>query len=349
MPTTLAIVILNYNGARFLKQFLPSVIQHSEGHRIIVADNASSDASVAVLKQEFPAIELILLEENTGYAGGYNQALQQIRATYYLLLNSDVEVTAGWLDPMLELMDSSPNIAACQPKILSYQEPSCFEYAGAAGGFLDLLGYPFCRGRIFDTLEEDRGQYNQAVPVFWATGACMLVRADIFHALRGFDARFFAHMEEIDLCWRIHLAGQQVYACPQSTVYHVGGGTLPKKNPQKTFLNFRNGLWMLYKNSSAGMLGWKLTARLLLDWLAIIQFLTKGQFRNAGAVLRAHHQAFLYLPRSERRKIQENALSRKKIPIYKRSIVWDYYVKGIKEFKKLKFSEQKIEKTQKVC
>jgi GT2 family glycosyltransferase len=347
MPATLAIVILNYNGASFLQQFLPSVIQHSAGHRIIVADNASTDASVAVLKNEFPEVELLLLPANKGYAGGYNEALRQIQATYYLLLNSDVEVSPGWLDPMLELMDSRADIAACQPKILSWHQPDYFEYAGAAGGYLDLLAYPFCRGRIFDTLEKDHGQYNEAVPVFWATGACMMLRSTSFHQLGGFDASFFAHMEEIDLCWRIHLSGQQVYACPQSRVYHVGGGTLPKSNPRKTFLNFRNGLWMLYKNSSPKMLGWKMGARLLLDWIAAIKFLAQGQFSNAWAVLKAHARALGNLPYSARKKIQQNAANRKNIPLYKGFIVWDYYAKGVREFRKTNQLKQNIQKIQK--
>lgn len=347
MQSTLAIVILNYNGAAFLQQFLPSLIQYSKGHRIIVADNASTDASVGVLKKEFPEVELLLMTENRGYAGGYNTALQQIEASYYLLLNSDVEVSENWLSPMLTLMEARPDIAACQPKILSYHQPSFFEYAGAAGGHLDLLGYPFCRGRIFDTLEEDQGQYNEPAPVFWATGACMMVRASVFHCLGGFDASFFAHMEEIDLCWRIHLSGHKVYACPQSKVYHVGGGTLPKSNSRKTFLNFRNGLWMLYKNSSSRSMPWKLSTRILLDWLAALQFLSKGQMKNAAAVLKAHKHALLYLPRSTRKKVQQTKTVEKGIPLYKGFIIWEYYVKNIKLYSQLKKQRVNTKKIQK--
>lgn len=335
MQSKLAIVILNYNGAVFLQQFLPSVIQHSAGYRIIVADNASTDASVPVLQEEFPEVELLQLAENKGYAGGYNDALQQIEASYYLLLNSDVEVTANWLSPMLSLMEARTDIAACQPKILSYHQPSHFEYAGAAGGYLDLLGYPFCRGRMFDTLEEDQGQYNDPAAVFWATGACMMVRATAFHKLGGFDANFFAHMEEIDLCWRMHLAGHKVYACPQSKVYHVGGGTLPKSNARKTFLNFRNGLWMLFKNSSRGSLAWKMGARILLDWLAAAQFIAKGQVKNATAVLKAHQHALLHLPRAARKKVQQTSRNEKNIPLYKGFIIWQYYIKNKRFYSQL--------------
>lgn len=347
MQSKLAIVILNYNGAGFLRQFLPSVLQHSAGHRIIVADNASTDASVTLLKEEFPHVELLLLDENKGYAGGYNEALQQINATYYLLLNSDVEVTENWLSPLLRLMETRPEIAACQPKILSYYEPSSFEYAGAAGGELDLLGYPFCRGRIFDTLEEDKGQYNEPAPVFWATGACMMVRATIFRQLGGFDASFFAHMEEIDLCWRMHLAGQKVYACPQSSVYHVGGGTLPKTNSRKTFLNFRNGLWMLYKNSSTGDLAWKMGTRIMLDWLAAAQFMAKGQLKNAAAVAKAHWHALLYLPREGRKTTQQIRRNKPDIPLYNGIIIWEYYFKRRKLYSQLEKQELHTKKIQK--
>lgn len=347
MQSALAIVILNYNGAGFLRQFLPSVIKHSTGHRIIVADNASTDASVAILKEEFPEVELLLLDENTGYAGGYNAALQQINAQFYLLLNSDVEVTENWLPPLLRLMEARPDIAACQPKILSYHNPSSFEYAGAAGGQLDLLGYPFCRGRIFDTLEEDKGQYNDPAPVFWATGACLMVRASAFHQLGGFDAAFFAHMEEIDLCWRMYLAGHKVYACPQSSVYHVGGGTLPKTNARKTYLNFRNGLWMLYKNSSSPSMAWKVTTRILLDWLAVAQFVAKGQFKNAKAVLKAHWHAFIYLPREGRKKNLQIRKKKTDIPVYNGIIIWEYYFKRRKYYSQLKKQERYTKKIQK--
>lgn len=347
MQSGLAVVILNYNGAAFLRQFLPSVILHSREHRIIVADNASSDASVKILKEEFPEVELLLMKENKGYAGGYNEALRQIEARYYLLLNSDVEVTENWLSPLLSFMETRPDIAACQPKILSYHHPSSFEYAGAAGGHLDLLGYPFCRGRIFDTLEEDRGQYNDPAPVFWATGACMMVRAEVFHQLEGFDAGFFAHMEEIDLCWRMHLAGHKVYACPQSHVYHVGGGTLPKTNARKTLLNFRNGLWMLYKNSSSESLVWKISARVMLDWLAALRFIVKGEFQNAVAVIKAHKQALLKLPKEARKTVQQLNLGRKDIPLYKGFIIWEYNIRKLKYYSQLENQAVRTKKIQK--
>lgn len=347
MGDKVAIVILNYNGRHFLQQFLPSVIRHSEGHRIIVADNASTDDSVSLVRREFPDTELLQLESNLGFAGGYNEALKKVEATYYLLLNSDVEVTPGWLEPMLRLMKSSPEVAACQPKVLSHQAPEYFEHAGAAGGFLDLLGYPFCRGRLFNTLEEDLGQYDDPVPVFWATGACMLVRAKLYHKLGGFDKDFFAHMEEIDLCWRIHNAGFQVYACPQSRVYHVGGGTLPKSHPRKTFLNFRNNLWMLYKNSTTGALCWKLPLRHLLDWLAAFSFLLQGQSGDFLAVLKAQLQFWKHLPLKKRRKAQELKQTGGASALFKGSILWKYYFQGARTYEELLKKEQKIRIIQK--
>ena len=243
-----AIVILNYNGEKLLPQFLPSVLQHSADAEIIVADNASSDQSIALLKKNFPKIRLIQLDENYGFCGGYNRALRQIHADYYVLLNSDVEVTAHWLTSMTQLLDSHPGIAAVQPKILSYHQKEKFEHAGAGGGFIDSLGYPFCRGRIFDHIEEDTGQYNDELPVFWCSGACMMIRSEAYHAFGGFDEDFFAHMEEIDLCWKLHRTNQSVYYCGKSTVYHVGAGTLGYGNPRKIFLNFRNGLALIYKH-----------------------------------------------------------------------------------------------------
>ena len=344
MLTEVAIVILNYNGRDYLRKFLPILLRYSKGYRTIVADNASTDNSVDILQQEFPEVELLQLKENYGYAGGYNKALEQIKAPYYLLLNSDVEVTDGWLDPMVRLLESDPQIAACQPKILSYHQPTHFEYAGAAGGFLDTLAYPFCRGRIFETLEEDRGQYNENIPIFWASGACLLVRADLFHQAGGFDDRFFAHMEEIDLCWRFHSAGYKVYACGQSKVFHVGGGTLPKDNPRKTFLNFRNGLWMLIKNSAPIQLGWKLPMRLLLDWLAVLHFLKKGQTKDGQAVLKAHVELFLHI--LWRKKKQKSSKKKKGAPFFQGSIIWFYYIRRVSEFRQLKTRGRIIGKIQ---
>ncbi|WP_017731628.1 glycosyltransferase family 2 protein [Nafulsella turpanensis] len=346
MQPKIAIVILNYNGRDYLRKFLPSLLRYSTGHRIIVADNASTDDSIEVLSQEFPEVELLILEQNFGFAGGYNKALQQIKANYYLLLNSDVEVTEGWLEPMAKLLDSNPQIAACQPKILSYHKPAYFEYAGAAGGFLDSLAYPFCRGRIFDTLEKNEGQYNSNIPVFWASGACFLIRAEIFHQMGGFDERFFAHMEEIDLCWRLHTAGYQVYACGQSSVYHVGGGTLPKNNPRKTFLNFRNGLWMLMKNSSYSALGWKLPARIILDWLAALHFLQKGQTKDGAAVLKAHVQLFSLFFSPKQKRITEKKVKGEKAPLFKGSILWLYYIRRVRKFRQLGEKRKNIGKIQ---
>jgi GT2 family glycosyltransferase len=252
-----AVVILNWNGRNFLETFLPSVLEYSARCAdVIVADNASTDDSVAFLQEHYPQIRIIEHPKNGGFSKGYNDALKQIDAEYYILLNSDVEVTPNWITPVIEMMDADPSIAACQPKLRSFEDRSQFEYAGAAGGFIDAYGYPFCRGRIFDVLEEDRGQYDDACEVFWATGACLFVRADLYHALGGLDEDFFAHMEEIDFCWRLKNNGHKVMYCPDSTVYHVGGGALPKSSPRKTYLNFRNNLALLVKNLPSKRLGW---------------------------------------------------------------------------------------------
>ena len=253
MKPTIAIVILNWNGRKYLEQFLPSVLASTyAGKEIIVADNASTDDSIAFLSGYYPQVRVITLDRNYGFAGGYNQALKQVDSDYYVLLNSDVEVEPGWIEPILELMESDHSIGVCQPKIKMFANRELFEYAGAAGGWLDFLGYPFARGRVFDVCEQDRGQYDAAGPVFWASGAAMFVRAALYHRLGGLDGYFFAHQEEIDFCWRLQLADYKVYTCPQSVVYHVGGGTLPKGNERKVFLNFRNNLIMLAKNLPAG-------------------------------------------------------------------------------------------------
>ncbi|MBQ2293175.1 MAG: glycosyltransferase, partial [Bacteroidaceae bacterium] len=248
MGNRIAVVILNFNGAEMLRAFLPSVVDYSPEAEVIVADNCSTDASAQVMREEFPTVRYIQLEKNYGFADGYNRALAQVEAEYFLLLNSDVEVTQGWLAPMLEYMDSHPGVAACQPKLLSYKNKIEFEYAGACGGFIDKYGYPYCRGRIFDTVEEDKGQYDSVAELFWATGAALMIRAEDYRAAGGLDGTFFAHMEEIDLCWRLRSRGRGIVCIPQSCVYHVGGATLNKSNPRKTYLNFRNNLLMLYKN-----------------------------------------------------------------------------------------------------
>ncbi|MFD2520543.1 glycosyltransferase family 2 protein [Emticicia soli] len=324
-----AIVILNYNGQRFLEKFLPSVIQNADACEIIVADNASTDNSVPFMTQVYPEIRLIQLLHNSGFAGGYNEALKQIKATYYILLNSDIEVTPNWIAPVIDLMDANPNMAACQPKIRDYHKQSHFEYAGAAGGYIDWLGYPFCRGRIFDTCEPDTGQYDDAREVFWATGACMFVRANVFHALGGFDAQFFAHMEEIDLCWRMKNAGYEIYYSPASTVYHVGGGTLHKSNPRKTFLNYRNGLAMMYKNLPDNQLFSTIFMRLVLDGVSSIKFLLAGSFKDIWAILKAHFAFYAMIPRLERKspKLLKD--------IYPKSIVLAYFLKKKKTFREL--------------
>lgn len=329
-----AIVILNYNGAGFLAKFLPSVLLHSKEYRIVVADNASTDHSLDLLKEQFPSVEVVVLAQNSGYAGGYNEALRQIDAKYYVLLNSDVEVTAGWISPMLSLLESESQIAACQPKVRAQQQPLYFEYAGAAGGFLDWLGYPFCRGRIFNTLELDRGQYDEPLPIFWATGACLMVRAELFWKMGGFDDDFFAHMEEIDFCWRLHAAGFQVWACPASTIYHVGGGTLSKENPRKTYLNFRNGLWMLIKNTNDHLII-KLLLRMILDWVAALQFSMKGNKAAAAAVLKSHWHTLksvekLYIKRQESKKNQIQ-----KAPLFPKLIIAEYFFRKRKFFSQL--------------
>ena len=260
MPPSVAIVILNWNGKRYLQQFLPSVLSTTYPNaRVVVADNASTDDSIQFIQQHHPEIELVTLSKNFGFAGGYNEALKKVQADYYVLLNSDVEVTPGWLEPMIALLEQDNSFVACQPKVLSYHHQNLFEYAGACGGWMDAYGYPFSRGRVFETCEEDKGQYEEIQKVFWATGAAMVVRSQAFHEQGGFDDYLFAHMEEIDLCWRMQMSGYKIFCCPQSVVYHVGGGTLPKGNSRKTFLNFRNNQIILAKNLPWSEKWWKIT------------------------------------------------------------------------------------------
>ncbi|MDO9615173.1 MAG: glycosyltransferase family 2 protein, partial [Bacteroidota bacterium] len=270
MSTKIAIVILNWNGAKLLQQFLPSVLEFSKGDstQIIVADNGSTDESLSIISKEFPEVKVLDLKQNFGFASGYNETLKQIEADYFVILNSDVEVTSRWLESPIKLMEADKKIAAVQPKILSYNHKAHFEYAGAAGGFIDKFGYPFCRGRIFDEIEADEGQYDNTVDIFWATGACMFIRSDLFRAVGGFDADFWAHMEEIDLCWRLKNRGFRVVYTPESTVYHLGGGSLSYDNPKKLYLNFRNNLWLLYKNLPSNQLFYILFIRMMLDGVA---------------------------------------------------------------------------------
>ncbi|HEX7415033.1 MAG TPA: glycosyltransferase family 2 protein [Bacteroidia bacterium] len=339
MPTSkVAIVILNFNGKNLLQKFLPSVIQYSENATIYVADNASSDDSCLYILEHYPEIKIIALKENYGFAKGYNEALKQVDADYFVLLNSDVEVTTNWISPIINLMDSDKTIAAAQPKILSYNNKTEFEYAGACGGFIDKYGYPFCRGRVFNTLEKDRGQYNNAIEIFWATGACLFIRATVFKELKGFDEFYFAHMEEIDLCWRMNNTGHKVMVVPQSIVYHVGGGTLDKLSPQKTFLNFRNSLLSLTKNNSSGVLFFKLITRLVLDGVAGIKFFIEGTPKHTWAIVKAHFSFYGNLSntlqlRKDIKSLKDYKPCNKQI--YQGSIVFDYYLKKRKLFSEL--------------
>lgn len=332
----ISVVILNWNGCEMLRSFLPSVLRYSEadGVEICVADNASTDQSVEVLKNEFPSVRLILLDENHGFAEGYNLALRQVEAEYVVLLNSDVEVTENWLQPLAAYLDAHPEVAACQPKIRSWRQRELFEYAGASGGFIDRYGYPFCRGRIMGVVEADKGQYDCVLPVFWATGAALFIRLADYREAGGLDGRFFAHMEEIDLCWRLRARGRGIVCIPQSTVYHVGGATLKKENPQKTFLNFRNNLVMLYKNLPSEELAGVMRMRCCLDYIAVVMFLLKGQITNAKAVLRARRE-FKQM-REEFREARIENLRKTSSHIIperiKSSILVQFYVKGRKIF-----------------
>lgn len=326
-----AVVILNYNGSKFLRKFLPLVIKHTANDaEIWVADNNSLDGSVDIMREEFPDIKLIENPLNGGFATGYNMALKQIEADYYVLLNSDIEVTENWINPVIKLMESDPKIAACQPKILDYNKQTDFEYAGAAGGFIDKYGYPFCRGRVFQSLEKDEDQYDDAIEVFWASGACLFVKADLYHKFDGLDDDFFAHMEEIDFCWRLKNNGYKIMFCPSSKVYHVGGGTLPKSSPRKTYLNFRNNFALLYKNLPANRLFKTFVARLFLDGMAGIKFLLQGGFQDFIAVLEAHlyfYKNFKSL-KNKRKKLQQKPVSR----VYQRNIAYVHYLRGKKKF-----------------
>lgn len=334
-----AIVILNWNGHDFLQKFLPLVIAHThnENCRVIVADNASTDDSIELLKVKFPQIQLISFRKNYGFAEGYNRALEQIDAEYFVMLNSDVETTDNWLDPMISYMDAHPEVAACQPKIRAYHHHAKFEHAGAAGGFIDKFGFPFCRGRVFGHTEFDKGQYDTVSDIFWATGACMVTRAETFRKVGGFDKDFFAHMEEIDLCWRFNVRGHKIVCVPQSTVYHVGGGTLKAESPYKTYLNFRNNLLMLYKNLPQNLLVETLEARFFFDYAAALQMLLTFKPRNAFAVYKARRD-FGLMQNNFDDKRNENirfATCANCSTIYPKSIVLEFYLKRRKTFAKL--------------
>lgn len=333
-----AVVILNWNGVEMLTRFLPQVIDYSRDDAVVyVADNASTDNSLEVLRKHFPEVHLVVLDKNWGFAEGYNRALEQIEAEYYVLLNSDVEVSHHWLTPMIEFMDNHPDVAACQPKLLSEKSRDSFEYAGASGGFIDCYGYPFCRGRMFDTVETDNGQYDYATEILWATGACMVVRASDFKEAGGFDARFFAHNEEIDLCWRMSLMGKKIYCIPDSFVYHIGGATLPKNNPMKTYLNFRNNLTMLYKNLPDSELRHVMRVRAVLDYVAAFQALASGRTGDFKAIINGRKAFKKWLPeyRTVRAEIQSMRKTDDIKGIYRHSILWQYYAKGHKKYSEL--------------
>ncbi len=324
----IAIVILNWNGKTLLEQFLPSILKYSEDAKIYVADNASTDSSVEFLKTSFPEVTIIQNSENGGYAKGYNEALQHVSEPLLCLLNSDIEVTKNWLDGILTAFNSEAKPDILQPKILDYKDKSKFEYAGAAGGFIDRYGYPFCRGRIFDTIEDDKGQYNDVIDIFWASGACFFIKNEIFKSLKGFDESYFAHMEEIDLCWRAYNSNYKTQYVGTSTVYHVGGATLENTNPKKTYLNFRNSLMTLVKNTDSNVLS-KAVTRMLLDGVAGIRFLLQLKPSHFIAIIKAHVSFYLNL-----RNILKERKTLKKCPNYYQtsSIVWTYYVKKTKRF-----------------
>ncbi len=328
-----SVVIINFNGRKYLEQFIPSVLASTyPGMELIVADNASTDDSLDFLKTHHPAIRIIELKRNHGYAGGYNEALKEVKSEYYILLNSDVEVTRGWIEPIIELMEKDPTIGACQPKILSYHQKDQFEYAGGAGGWLDSLGYPFARGRIFDICEVDRGQYNDVQSIFWASGAALFVRAELFHEVKGFDTYFFAHMEEIDFCWRLQLLGHQIYACPVSTVYHVGGGTLPKGNERKVFLNFRNNMIMLAKNLPKRQSFWKIPLRVLMDFTSALKSLFAGQAVYFVAVWEAHAAFFKWLVFKRASSVFPVKRKARLNGWYMGCVAWKHFVVGKKTF-----------------
>ena len=335
-----SVILLNWNGRKLLEKFLPSVVAHtpSDVAEVVVADNGSTDDSVAMLRERFPGVRLILLDRNYGFAEGYNRAIEQTAAEYTVLLNTDVEVTPGWLTAPLEELDADPSVAAVQPKLLSRRDRSFFEYAGAAGGWIDRYGYPFCRGRVLSVVEEDRGQYDAPADIFWASGACLFIRTDVYRRVGGLDARFFAHQEEIDLCWRLRSRGYRLRCTPQSVVYHVGGGTLHTESPYKTFLNFRNNLLMIYKNLPDRDLRRVMRLRRVLDGLAALRFVLTGHVKNAAAIVRARREFHRW--RKDYASIRaENLRLATLDPIpeqMNRSLLLRFYLKGEKTFEQLR-------------
>jgi GT2 family glycosyltransferase len=339
--SSVAIVILNWNGKKLFDFFLPSVIRHSvqPGTVIYIADNGSTDDSVSYLTHHFPEIKIIILNQNHGFAEGYNQALKQINAKYYILLNSDVEVTSGWIEPCISIMENDTQLAVVQPKILSYNKPQSFEYAGAGGGFIDKYGYPFCRGRILNHTEQDKGQYDQTSSIFWASGACMFIKADKFHEAGGFDGSFWAHMEEIDLCWRLKNKGYKIIYQPESTVFHLGGGTLPYSSPQKIYLNFRNNLFMLYKNLPDDKFYKIIVTRIFLDQVAAVKFFLGFYYSGFKAVIKAHISFLkeVFRLRKKRNILKKQAIVNDHPEIYTESIMWKFFIRRIRKFSDLNF------------
>lgn len=331
-----AVIILNWNGERMLRDFLPSVVANTPDAEIVVADNGSTDSSLEVMKRDFPSVKTICLDRNYGFAEGYNRAISAVSCDYVVLLNSDVEVPAGWLAPLVSFLDANPDVAACQPKLLAHYDKSMFEYAGAAGGFVDRFGYPFCRGRIFSVVERDNHQYDDVADIHWATGACMLVRKAVYEQCGGLDSRFFAHNEEIDLCWRMRILGHRVCYVPSSCVYHLGGGTLPQGNPRKTYLNFRNNLTMLYKNLPDSQLRGVLRWRTFLDYVAMLQSLLKFNVADVRAIIMARRDFYAWKSdfASVRQQIRRDAVNSGNLLI-PYSILWKFFVLGKKHFSDL--------------
>lgn len=333
-----AVVILNWNGVDFLKQFLPTLITHTPQGQVVVIDNRSTDESLQYISKHYSSIRVIENETNNGFAKGYNEGLKQLEGEYdyYALINSDVEVTKDWLPPLVNKLEEDSKIAGVQPKVLAYHKKTHFEHAGASGGFMDKNFYPFCRGRIFNNVEKDYGQYDNIKEIFWATGACMVVRASVFHQLEGFDNDFFAHMEEIDFCWRAKIQGHSFYVVPASKVYHVGGGTLNYESPGKTYLNFRNNLYAIHKNYEGWLFG-KIVYRMSLDGVAGGKYLMALQFRHLIAILKAHFSYYRNIPKlqKKRKKIQRESKNYNEIGMYKASILWAFFFKRIKVFRQL--------------
>lgn len=331
-----AVVILNWNGKYYLEKFLPSVFNSTYSNiEFVIGDNGSTDDSVAYVRENFPIFHIIENPENLGFAGGYNRVLENVEADYFVLLNSDVEVTPGWIEPVIERMQADPLLVACQPKILSYHYKGAFEHAGAAGGYIDCFGFPFCRGRILEWIEDDRGQYDDSREVFWATGAALFIKSEAWRASGGFDADFFAHFEEIDLCWRLKRKGYKIGYCSDSLVFHVGGGTLKTSNPQKTYLNFRNNMVMLQKNLPVLRATAIIFARLWIDLFAIIKFLFDRKFADAWAVSRAHQYFFRNFFKNSQKRVRFSARPNR-VGEYRHSILWDFFVNKIQRFSDLK-------------